>query len=166
MAADESGAARHLSAWRKNPPLVASRQVVSLREAARPARSNQTLSHDAFQATFWLLSSRSHEPLVNGMNRIRPCWAPCRGPRSHASRSSSTCWRASLLAKTFCWFSTMPPTTAAATLPFPTTSCSYISRRIRLSSIRRKTCGMKSVKKSSKPMRSNLWTPHGEICDA
>lgn len=33
------------------------------------------------------------------------------------------------------------------------------SRRIRLSSIRRKTCGMKSVKKSSKTMRSNLWTP-------
>jgi transposase-like protein len=51
------------------------------------------------------------------------------------------------------------PTTAAATLSFPTTSCSCISRRIRLSSIRRKTCGMKSVKKSSKTMRSNLWTP-------
>ncbi len=50
---------------------------------------------------------------------------------------------------------------AAATLSFPTTSRSCISRLIRRSSIRRKTCGTKSVKKSSRTMRSNLWTPSG-----
>ncbi len=33
----------------------------------------------------------------------------------HASRSSSTCWRAGLIAKTSCWFSTVRPTSAAAT---------------------------------------------------
>ena len=42
---------------------------------------------------------------------------------------------------------------AAATLSFPTTSRFCISRRIRLSSIRRKTYGMKFVKKSSKITR-------------
>ena len=30
-------------------------------------------------------------------------------------------------AKTFCWFSTVPPTTAAATLSFPTTSSLSVS---------------------------------------
>ncbi len=37
------------------------------------------------------------------------------------SRPSSTCWRAGLPGRTFCWFSTARPTIAAATSSFLTT---------------------------------------------
>ena len=50
------------------------------------------------------------------------------------------------------------PIIAAATLPFLTTSRSCIFRPIPRNSIRRKTSGMNSAKKSSRTMPSNPWT--------
>src|SRR5262249_4311244 len=70
-----------------------------------------------------------------------------------------TCWRASLPGETSCWSSTVPPTTVAVTLPFPTTSRCCIFRPIRRNSIRRKISGMKSAKKSSRTTRLNPWMP-------
>src|SRR6201993_3021725 len=68
-------------------------------------------------------------------------------------------WRADLPDKTSCWFSTARPITVAATLPFPATSRSCIFRPIHRNSIRRKISGMKFVKKYSRTMHSNPWTP-------
>src|SRR5262245_34836720 len=54
-----------------------------------------------------------------------------------AFRPSSMCWRVSLPARTSCWFSTARPTTAAATLPFPTTSRPLAARAQQRERVRR-----------------------------
>src|ERR1700746_199704 len=82
-----------------------------------------------------------------------------RGGRCYCCPAEGSADRADLPDRTSCWFSTARPITAAATLPFPATSRSYIFRPIHRNSIRRKISGTKFAKKSSKTMHSNPWTP-------
>jgi len=77
---------------------------------------------------------------------------------SECSRSSFRSSRASLRGRTSCWSSMVRPTTAAATLLFPTTSRCCTFRRIRRNSIRRKISGMKFAKRSPRTTRLSPWT--------
>ena len=83
----------------------------------------------------------------------------CRHRIQRASRPSSTSCRGNLPGRISSWFSTAPPTIAAATSRFPIISRCSSCRPIRQSSTPRKISGMKSARKSSRTTPSNPSTP-------
>src|SRR3990172_87903 len=74
-----------------------------------------------------------------------------------ATRSSSMSYTENLPGRISSWFSTAPPTIAAATSRFPAISRCCSCRPIRRSSTRRKISGMKSARKSSSRRRGVGW---------